>query len=166
MKEPSAGPEIMDLLTLPFLPVFFFVGDEAALAEENVNHLVHFNAVGSHTFLCFPAVHFLVECLRLSLLSEDNAYHAILYSSDCQSGDRTQRRNTHIPTERMEERPILIIFEILIQLMFPDNPSGPRKIHHLQCKETILLIMHKCESALKSSIRPFVRLRMGKVYAS
>lgn len=36
MKEPSAGPEIMDLLTLPFLPVFFFVGDEAALAEKTL----------------------------------------------------------------------------------------------------------------------------------
>lgn len=76
----------MDLSILPFLPAFFFVGDEANLAENIVSHLAHLNAASFHTLLCFPAIHLLVKCLCLALVSEDNAYQAVLYNNDGQFG--------------------------------------------------------------------------------
>ena len=76
----------MDLSILPFLPAFFFVDDEATLAEAIVSHLARLNAVGSHTFLSLRTSHLLEKCLCLALVSEDDTNHAVLYNNDSQFG--------------------------------------------------------------------------------
>ena len=65
----------------------------------------------------------------------------------------------------MEERPVLEVFELLIELMFPDNTAGASEIDKLEVVHA-LLVPHEGEGTLQSSIRPFVRIWVSVVDTS
>lgn len=113
------------------------------------------DGLGGHVLLIFglgrlgsvfsPTVELFKERVGISLVAENESNHA------------------GVAWERMEERPILIISKVIVELVLPSDTSRALQIDHPEPKPSFNLICYERHSTFLTNVGPSIRIRMGIV---
>ena len=65
----------------------------------------------------------------------------------------------------MEERPVLVVLELIVKFVVPYDASCAQEIDELEEEDVFGSVIGECESTLEAAVRPFVAAWVGEVDA-